>query len=342
MDYSILLPREKHAAFRWLGKVDGAFTIKDGGEVRTTDVLGREIISGRSIWVVNEHRIAGTDGWKHHAQTLMPILNMCKKPGMNILGSALDAHGAALARGPKLFRPTEEQFEAMQHVEINVPISDYRQPYPALLVEIPKEIRRALLKTAPEIGQVMVLRQTQTADGKVCVVILNGEWTYVFQDRECLPTVEAAIGIHHLDPSKPPSMEMLAHVTSMVCARAALNLAMMLTHYGSRIAGPLEPANYQKHRSSQKFERLCHGDFMAVEMKQSIVVRDVRGAPSDHEPCPTGREMPPHWRSGHWRNQPHGAGNALRKLVFIRPKLIRADRVVGDVADSEVVLTGAL
>lgn len=94
MDYSILLPREKHAAFRWLGKVDGAFTIKDGGEVRTTDALGREIISGKSVWVVNEHRIANTDGWAQHRAMLMPMLVACKKPGMGILTSALDAHAA--------------------------------------------------------------------------------------------------------------------------------------------------------------------------------------------------------------------------------------------------------
>ncbi|KVU66024.1 hypothetical protein WK73_28085 [Burkholderia ubonensis] len=43
-----------------------------------------------------------------------------------------------------------------------------------------------------------------------------------------------------------------------------------------------------------------------------------------------GDEMSPHWRSGHLRMQPHGPQNSLRKLIFIAPTLIRADRLGHD------------
>lgn len=41
----------------------------------------------------------------------------------------------------------------------------------------------------------------------------------------------------------------------------------------------------------------------------------------------------PHWRQGHWRNQPHGPQMSLRKLIWIRPV-----RVLGrlDTADAQV------
>jgi hypothetical protein len=33
----------------------------------------------------------------------------------------------------------------------------------------------------------------------------------------------------------------------------------------------------------------------------------------------TGRKIPAHWVSGHWKHQPHGKGFALRRLVYILP-----------------------
>ncbi|MEJ7808159.1 MAG: hypothetical protein WKG03_19830, partial [Telluria sp.] len=41
----------------------------------------------------------------------------------------------------------------------------------------------------------------------------------------------------------------------------------------------------------------------------------------------------PHWRRGHFRMQPHGPQQSLRKVVFIAPTLVRADRLDGVRAD---------
>ena len=32
-----------------------------------------------------------------------------------------------------------------------------------------------------------------------------------------------------------------------------------------------------------------------------------------------GRKLSAHWRSGHWRHQPHGVGRALRRLIYVLP-----------------------
>lgn len=70
-----------------------------------------------------------------------------------------------------------------------------------------------------------------------------------------------------------------------------------------------------------------------AEFAQQVTVRETRHGDNagDH----TGNEVKPHWRRGHWRMQHHGAGNALLKRVLIKPVLVRADRFVGDVADTE-------
>lgn len=37
----------------------------------------------------------------------------------------------------------------------------------------------------------------------------------------------------------------------------------------------------------------------------------------------------PHWRRGHFRSQPHGPGNTLRKRVFIEPVMVNAEYFLG-------------
>jgi hypothetical protein len=53
---------------------------------------------------------------------------------------------------------------------------------------------------------------------------------------------------------------------------------------------------------------------------------DVSAAPGE-----PGRKMGTHWRRGHFRQQPHGEGRALRKLVLIEAVLVRGDLMGVDV-----------
>lgn len=40
----------------------------------------------------------------------------------------------------------------------------------------------------------------------------------------------------------------------------------------------------------------------------------------------TGRELPPHWRRGHWRNQAAGPERTRHKMIWIKPTLVRKDK----------------
>ncbi|MBC7152357.1 MAG: hypothetical protein H5U22_23535 [Rhizobium sp.] len=44
------------------------------------------------------------------------------------------------------------------------------------------------------------------------------------------------------------------------------------------------------------------------------------------DPHLPGREVAAHWRRGHWRRQAHGPGLSERRLIWIRPVLVRQDR----------------
>jgi hypothetical protein len=51
------------------------------------------------------------------------------------------------------------------------------------------------------------------------------------------------------------------------------------------------------------------------------------GAPAGH--ATTGEpqsEVSPHWRRGHWRNQPYGHHQSLRRLIWIQPVIVRRDK----------------
>tara|TARA_A100001391_G_scaffold65878_5_gene41520 strand:+ start:14072 stop:15271 length:1200 start_codon:yes stop_codon:yes gene_type:complete len=48
----------------------------------------------------------------------------------------------------------------------------------------------------------------------------------------------------------------------------------------------------------------------------------------------SGRQLLPHWRRGHWRRQTYGAGHLERRLIWIRPVLVRRDR--GDDVEGHV------
>lgn len=46
----------------------------------------------------------------------------------------------------------------------------------------------------------------------------------------------------------------------------------------------------------------------------------------EYERSLSGREMKSHWRRGHWRNQAYGTGLSERRLLWIRPTLVRSDK----------------
>lgn len=338
MDFSYFVGREYHPALRWLGRLPRPWLQCLPAEPLPPGKDGR--VLQRTRYRVDEAWVRSQPGYAEHAAAVDFFLRG-RRNGTDVCW--FNAFSGCLANGPKIFEPGEEQFEAMEHVDVNVPIVDYRQPYPALVVRIPPGCRRRLAeengldyKTCPDL---LVMHTFETSSGRAiffgCPFSIAhpgvNDVTYFFQSGPVLTEVEDAIRTFVPWEGETPASMASANYAAAV-ARAAVNLMLLLVHYGSKPGPGLDPKAFAKHRSHPKYERFRHADFQTVLMQQHVVVRGRDGREADGDP--TGREVVPHWRRGHWRNQPHGPGLSLTRLTFIRPVLVRADRAVGDVGES--------
>lgn len=56
------------------------------------------------------------------------------------------------------------------------------------------------------------------------------------------------------------------------------------------------------------------------------------GLVGEGERLPKGHELPAHWRRGHFRSQPYGPQSSMRKVMFIAPTVVRADKLSATVS----------
>ncbi len=350
MNIDPLMPKIMHPALDWLGRVPGWCTITTA-EKCLDDIVPTPRTRLHINWA--KLNAAGIDKWPMLRDLMRDYYN-----GSDLYRIAqFEAVSRLIADGPKLFRPTAEQFEAMEHVALDIPPEDFRAPYPAIVVSIPNDCRNALAKRFHiplDIMPTMVMIRERREPGQAPTVIIvipfrGAEECFIFSAQPENPTIEVVINRRVRDNrvvplSTEPDNVQNEQQCGTVIARAAMNLCLMLTHYGHKDGGPLNPADYQKHRQKKHLQHFKFGDFLTVNMKQTVVVRS-RPTPTDNPPGPgSGVEMRPHWRRGHWRCYPGAA--AIRAagtpvpLLFVRPCLVRGDRASGDLSASETVYSG--
>lgn len=78
----------------------------------------------------------------------------------------------------------------------------------------------------------------------------------------------------------------------------------------------------------------------SASLYNGIVVGPESLSPSASESV-AGSGVAPHWRRGHFRMQPFGAGNQQRKLIFVAPTLVHADQVQNDAPVPKTYRAGA-
>ena len=270
-----------------------------------------------------------------------------------IIIAFLEAVSRMVADGPKMFQPSTEQWESMEHVELRLPPADFRTPYPVTLIQIPPACRRRLaaecgvpLDRAPNMVMVRCRREYPDEPTFVyaCVPFKPAEEGFVFSDQPGNATIEEAI-CRHAPDGLPLANHREQQKYGLIACRAALNLCLLLTHYGCQVGPPLNPKEYAKHRAKKHLAHLAHTDVLSIEMKQTITVRRTQAEPTDNPPGPgSGVELRPHWRRGYWRAYPGQAAKRASgetvQLLFVRPCIVRRDRMVGDVSETEVVYHG--
>lgn len=256
----------------------------------------------------------------------------------------MDTLAKMSATGVKMFKPSYEQCEAMEHVKINLPICDYRQPYPVMLLEFPEEYRKSLHKRTGRTPPRHIMVQHREKDrmffsgcslgffGQSKNAGYHDELFYIFSDRPQFATIEDAIqsdGVVARDVS--PEEDAKRKIINEAMTRVAMNLCMLLVDVPVLIAATAP--KMLEGRKVNPVEKATH--VHTIRLAQDIIVRKFASTSVRGEP--TGRTVEPHWRHGYRRRQHYGVGNAQTKVVFIPPVFVKRAAFTGDLSTTSVV-----
>ena len=129
--------------------------------------------------------------------------------------------------------------------------------------------------------------------------------------------------------------------------KLALNVCLMATAYGVRCLGPSNPSHHERLKRYAKLSRKRGRE------RQEQAEAELRSSPvryafaqevtlyqkeqvTDHLEGGEkgGWTVTPHWRRGHWRAQPCGAGRQERRRVAIPSVLVNSHLFVGAASDT--------
>jgi hypothetical protein len=261
-----------------------------------------------------------------------------------------------LATGPKVFAPTADECQALSEIEISLPAKDYRQPFPVFCVEFPLEWskRREVQAVSPYDGSTYRYRPTSV------IVSHLSDISSIF--LSVIPSAGLVDNYFLLGrfPDKPIEEDLYVsneynplwkcnddeRKMTLESAHLALNACLVLMANGFRKmvdperdrlrarlltrAERVQRQNPERGEASRQEARLVPELFTFV---QSVNVRAAVGDTSVYQP--SGRTVRPHWRRAHFRSQPHGPGNTLRKIILIPHTMIHRSQFKGSEGDTQ-------
>lgn len=380
MDFTVFDHHEHMTALTWLGRKDWMI-YQDIPAQRAISakprklaikpkkpILGLESPISVSEKEFNRHP---ADMWK----VLREIMNVLE---FDVVGTLwYNTLAKALAGGPKIFRPTPLQCEALQHAEARYAFKDYKQPFPVITLEIPEEYRKQLqqkygIDESPR--YVLVNHDDKNRFITVSAFYNKGNIiTHITPDRAEYETIEESLvrnrdrrqdniqeveGGKFLLPGNPSiqgSTEGEFDAAENV-QRLGINFAMMMSLYTVKVTGPLDPTNYKiwqqeakgirggipTNRAAQAQQKLAAA-MQLIQFDQHVefydeVEEQIEIAQGvDIEKLHKSPKS--HWRRGHFAMQPCGIGRRERKMIFRKPVLIRARYFLGDIKDASVTYT---
>jgi hypothetical protein len=131
-----------------------------------------------------------------------------------------------------------------------------------------------------------------------------------------------------------------------VLSKLALNVCLMATAYGVRCLGPANPSHYERlmryaklagkrgREQQEKAEMEVRMMPVRYAFAQEVTLYRKEQATGQHGTGEGGWTVSPHWRRGHWRWQPCGAGRSERRRVAIPSVLVNAHLFAGTPADT--------
>lgn len=322
IDMSLFFPRQRlWPSLTWIGGRDW---------LRLTPLPGftsrLEIDSGvfRDPQAIRHHELLGG--------LVEGVRRLSRKDGGDFITSTYIG-SKAFAVGPKVFSPSLETCAALEHVSLDFPWSEFRLPYPSLVVEFPRAwaeriVRSYGLEQTPvaamigKVGPDQVHLWVRHAEG--------GELRGTTTNRHEHRSVEEIMRAHEDHGSRKAASARAVPISQgeRLIKRVTVNLAVLLAHCGTKELGWVDAGARFRHERGRgrRGAALAHGDLMRVGQADPIKVFSVVKSRSGPDEAMGANAGPgPHWRRGHWRMQPCGEGRTLRRRVFIAPAFVCGD-----------------
>ena len=237
-----------------------------------------------------------------------------------------------LAEGPKVFTFDALTCEALENFELSVSTTDYLQPFPSVVIELPPDYTKkrvvpfergshapvfVVVRHEPEAGCVLLAMHLSSHQVLTRLLKLDPAWmmeemwdkgkrAWNASDTLGMTPEEAALG--------------------STLSKLALNVCLMATAYGVRCLGPANPSHYERlkryaklaskrgREQQEKAEmevrmtpvRYAFAQEVTLYQREAVEVRS-------EESGAGGWTVSPHWRRGHWRSQVGSSRSGIRR-----------------------------
>ena len=357
INMSNFIPSSMHKPLAWLGKRKW---------IKFENQNGRWIIgTDKSIW----DTLGPSDKRRYDDEVWDRIHGLLHTPYPNGKEELFTyAMSKALADGPKMFRPKLLQCKGFENTMVRIPFSQYAQPYETLLVEFPEDYRKLKVQEGwskcpkyviswyeRDLKMILVTCQFDSTDDRI-ISLLSYK-----PEHETIETLLSDPLYFEADGTVAEEVEDFKIAQTFERIVVNLNLLIM---YGDmkHITTPINKAAWASCRElKKKYEKkrnkaglmslrdygiglIDEVKFDETELAQQIgfrvqLVHDIPGEPGDG----TMHTSPkPHWRRGHWAQQPHGPMHTLRKPILRPPVFVVGRTYKGieiDLSDTSVVIT---
>jgi hypothetical protein len=257
-----------------------------------------------------------------------------------------------LAEGPKVFTFDALTCEALENFDLSVATADYLQPFPSVVIELPADYTRkrvvpfeegshapdfVVVRHEPGAGCVLVTMHLTSGQVLTRLLKLDPAWTL----EEMWEKGKRAWGASDTLGMTPEEAAL-----GSALSKLALNVCLMATAYGVPCLGPANLSHYERLKRYAKLARKrgreqqekADLEVRLVPVRyafaQEVTLYQKERATGQYGNGEGGWTVSPHWRRGHWRWQPCGAGRSERRRVAIPSVLVNGHLFVGSPADT--------
>jgi hypothetical protein len=241
----------------------------------------------------------------------------------------------------------------LENFDLSVATSDYLQPFPSVVIELPAHYSRKRVvpfeegRHAPDF---LIVRHEVEAGCVLIAMHLTSHQVLtrlLKLDPACMLEETWARAKRIWADEGTLGMTPEEIVLGSALSKLALNVCLMATAYGVRCLGPTNPSHHERLKRYAKLARKrgrqqeqaeidVRTDPVRYAFAQEVTLYQ-KEAGEVH--CSVngsgGWTVSPHWRRGHWRSQVCGPGRVERKRIAIPAVLVNAHLFLGAPCDTQ-------